>query len=163
MSSARFAHIETNDTLPKLLRHNAKHHGGDVAQREKDRGLWKSYSWSDVHERARLWGLGFKFMGAGRGDTIAIVGDSRPDWVAAAIGAHAVGAMTLGLYQDGLEAELSYLLAFAEVKVVVAENEEQVDKILRMADSAPSIKAIVYNDPRGMRKYNDPRLLHCDA
>ncbi len=162
MMPARFAHVETNDTLPKLLRYNAKTHPRDVAMREKELGLWKSYTWADYCERAKLWAIGLKSLGIGAGDTVAIIGDSRPDWIAAAVGAHAVRAMSLGLYQDALETEVAYLLAFAEAKVVVAENEEQVDKILRVTANVPTVTKIVYCDASGMRKYSDPRLVKRD-
>jgi long-chain acyl-CoA synthetase len=151
-----------NDTLPKLLRHNARMHGADTAQREKELGLWKSYTWTDIHERTKLWAIGFKALGVEVGDTIAIIGDSRPDWIAAAVAAHAVRAMSLGLYQDALDAEINFLLTFSGATVVVAENEEQVDKILRVTEGVTTVKAIVYNDPRGMRKYTDSRLIHRD-
>jgi long-chain acyl-CoA synthetase len=151
------------DTLPKLLRHNARLHGADTAQREKDLGLWKSYTWVDVNERTKLWAIGFKALGVEPGQTVAIIGDSRPDWVAAAVGAHAVRAMSLGLYQDALDAEIKFLLTFSGATVVVAENEEQVDKILRVTEGVDTVKSIIYNDPRGMRKYTDPRLLHRDT
>jgi long-chain acyl-CoA synthetase len=150
------------DTLPKLLRHNAQKHGADVAQREKHLGLWKSFSWADVNERTKLWAIGYKALGVQAGDTIAIIGDSRPDWVAAAVAAHAVRAMSLGLYQDALDAEIKFLLTFSGATVVVAENEEQVDKILRVTEGVSTVKAIVYNDARGMRKYTDSRLIHRD-
>ena len=114
MTSARFAHVAENDTLPKLLRYNARRHGTDVALREKEFGLWKSYTWSDFHERTKLWALALRSLGVGQGDTVAIISDSRPDWIAAAIAAHALRAKSLGLYQDGLEAEVGYLVAYAE-------------------------------------------------
>ncbi len=162
MIPARFAHVEANDTLPKLLRYNARNHGGDTVLREKEHGLWRTFTWADYHERAKLWAIGLRSLGAGRGDAVAIIGDSRPDWVAAAVGTHAVKALSLGIYQDALDAEVGYLLTFSEAKVVVAENEEQVDKILRAAGAASTLKAIVYCDPRGMRKYTDPRLVSRD-
>ncbi len=163
MSSSRFAHLDANDTLPKLVRHNAKLHGDDIAQREKELGLWKAYSWRQVADRVKLWAIGLHTLGIVPGDTVAIIGDSRPDWVAAAIGTHAVRAKSLGLYQDGLDAEINFLVSFAEAKVVVAENEEQVDKILRVTAGVSSVQAIIYNDARGMRKYTDPRLVHRDV
>ena len=163
MIPARFAHIENNDTLPKLLRYNAQHHGGDVILREKEHGLWRTFTWADYHERAKLWGIALRTLGVGPGHAVAIIGDSRPDWVAAAVGTHAAKGHSLGIYQDALDSEVGYLLAFAEAKVVVAENEEQVDKILRTAGAASTLTAIVYNDPRGMRKYTDPRLVSRDA
>ncbi|HJU32323.1 MAG TPA: AMP-binding protein [Hyphomicrobiaceae bacterium] len=163
MNLPRFAHIAANDTLPKLLRYNARHHGGDVALREKKLGLWKSYTWRDFHERTKLWALALRNLGVGEGDTVAIIGDSRPDWIAAAIATHALGAKSLGLYQDGLDAEVGYLIGYAEAKVIVAEDEEQIDKMLRVTASIPSVEKLVYCDPRGMRKYTDARLVDRDS
>src|SRR4029077_9849624 len=85
-----------------------------------------------------------------------------PDWVAAEIAAHAIGAMSLGLYRDVLDEEAAYLLSYGEAKLVFAEDEEQVDKLLSLADRVPNLKHIVYSDPRGMRKYDDPRLIEAD-
>src|SRR5581483_10843465 len=82
-----------------------------------------------------------------------------PDWVAAEIATHAIGGLSLGLYRDVLDEEAAYLLNYGEAKLVFAEDEEQVDKLLGLADRAPSLKHIVYSDPRGMRKYDDPRLM----
>jgi long-chain acyl-CoA synthetase len=163
MTSARFARVAENDTLPKLLRYNARRHGRDVALREKELGLWKSHTWSELQERTKLWALALRSLGVGQGDTVAIIGNSRPDWIAAAIAAHALRAKSLGLYQDGLEAEVGYLVAYAEAKVVVAEDEEQVDKMLRVTAGIPSVQQIVYCDPRGMRKYIDRRLVARDT
>ncbi|NGX94523.1 MAG: long-chain fatty acid--CoA ligase, partial [Candidatus Afipia apatlaquensis] len=86
----------------------------------------------------------------------------RPDWVAAEIAAHAVGGMSLGMYRESLPEEVLYLLTYGETKIVFAEDEEQVDKLLELGDRAPHLKHIVYSDPRGMRKYDDPRLLDAD-
>src|SRR6202008_2307422 len=92
-------------------------------------------------------------------DVIGIIGDNRPDWVSAEIATHALGAMSLGLYRDVLDEEAAYLLSYGEAKLVFAEDEEQVDKLLTLADRVPNLKHIVYSDPRGMRKYDDPRLM----
>src|SRR5204862_935801 len=97
-------------------------------------------------------------LGLGRGDVIGIIGDNRPDWVSAEIASHAIGAMSLGLYRDVLDEEAAYLLSYGEAKLVFAEDEEQVDKLLTLAERVPNLKHIVYSDPRGMRKYDDPRL-----
>jgi long-chain acyl-CoA synthetase len=111
-----------------------------------------------VHDFA----LGLIELGLGRGDVIGIIGDNRPDWVAAEIATHAVGAMSLGLYRDVLDEEAAYLLSYGDAKLVFAEDEEQVDKLLALADRAPNLKHIIYSDPRGMRKYDDPRLLEAE-
>lgn len=150
------------DTFPKMLRLNAVEHGGEVALREKDFGLWREFTWNDYHARTRDFALGMVALGLGRGDVIGIIGDNRPDWVAAEIASHAIGAMSLGIYRDALEEEVGYLLNYGEARLVFAEDEEQVDKLLGLGAKAPHLKHIVYSDPRGMRKYDDPRLIAAD-
>src|SRR6188474_870876 len=150
------------DTFPKLLRLNAREHGGEIALREKDLGLWRVFTWNDYQARVRDFALGMVELGLGRGDVIGIIGDNRPDWVAAEIATHAVGAVSLGLYRDVLDEEAAYLLSYGGAKLVFAEDEEQVDKLLALADRAPNLKHIVYSDPRGMRKYDDPRLMEAE-
>src|SRR5262249_50720494 len=150
------------DTYPKLLRLNARQHGREIALREKHLGLWRALTWSDYQARVQDLALGLVELGLSRGDVIGIIGDNRPDWVAADIAAHAIGALSLGLYRDVLDEEAAYLLNYGEAKLVFAEDEEQVDKLLNLADRAPRLKHIIYSDPRGMRKYDDPRLLSAD-
>jgi long-chain acyl-CoA synthetase len=157
-----FGRIAQADTYPKLLRLNAREHGGDIALREKDFGLWRLFTWNDYQNRVRDFALGLVELGLARGDVIGIIGDNRPDWVAAEIASHAIGAMSLGLYRDVLDEEAAYLLTYGEAKLVFAEDEEQVDKLLNLADRVPQLKHIVYSDPRGMRKYDDPRLMEAD-
>jgi long-chain acyl-CoA synthetase len=150
------------DTYPKLLRLNAREHGAEIALREKDFGLWRSFTWNDYQNRVHDFALGLVELGLARGDVIGIIGDNRPDWVAAEIASHAIGAMSLGLYRDVLDEEAAYLLSYGEARLVFAEDEEQVDKLLNLADRVPQLKHIVYSDPRGMRKYDDPRLIEAD-
>ena len=100
--------------------------------------------------------------GSAAATSIGIIGDNRPDWVAAEIATHAIGALSLGLYRDVLDEEAAYLLNYGEARLVFAEDEEQVDKLLNLADRVPQLKHIIYSDPRGMRKYDDPRLLDAD-
>ncbi|MGM4997246.1 long-chain fatty acid--CoA ligase [Tardiphaga sp. 538_B7_N1_4] len=154
--------VKQADTYPKLLRLNAKEHGQEIALREKDFGLWREFTWNEYHARVKDFTLGMVELGIARGDVIGIIGDNRPDWVAAEIAAHAIGGMSLGLYRDVLDEEAAYLLNYGEAKIVFAEDEEQVDKLLTLADRVPALKHIVYSDPRGMRKYDDPRLLEAD-
>ena len=150
------------DTYPKLLRLNAREHGFETALREKDFGLWRVFTWNDYQTRVHDFALGLVELGLGRGDVIGIIGDNRPDWVSAEIATHAIGAMSLGLYRDVLDEEAAYLLSYGEAKLVFAEDEEQVDKLLTLAERVPNLKHIVYSDPRGMRKYDDPRLMEAD-
>lgn len=150
------------DTYPKMLRLNAREHGSEIALREKDLGLWRVFTWNDYQNRVRDFTLGMAELGIKRGDVIGIIGDNRPDWVAAEIAAHAIGGMSLGMYRESLPEEVLYLLTYGETKIVFAEDEEQVDKLLELGDRTPHLKHIVYSDPRGMRKYDDPRLIDAD-
>lgn len=151
------------DTLPKLLAHNAAHHAGEVALREKHLGIWRSISWADYQERTRAMALGLRALGIVAGEVVGLIGDNRPEWVMGEVAAHAVGARSLGIYRDALDEEVAYLLDYAGAHLVFAEDEEQVDKLLNVADRLPLLRHIVYADPRGMRKYDDPRLMPLEA
>src|SRR5436305_2910868 len=151
------------DTYPKLLRLNAKEYGDEIALREKDFGLWRVFTWNDYQSRVHDFALGMVELGLRCGDVVGIIGDNRPDWVAAEIATHAIGALSLGLYRDVLDEEASYLLNYGEAQLVFAEDEEQVDKLLVLAERVPRLKHIIYSDPRGMRKYDDPRLMSAEA
>jgi long-chain acyl-CoA synthetase len=147
------------DTTAKLLLHNAGRFGGEVALREKEYGIWRVYSWADCRRKVEELALGLLAQGVGRGDVVGIIGRNRPHWLWAELAAHSVGAMSLGIYEDALGKEVKYLLGYAEAKIAFAEDEEQVDKLLEIADRLPRLQWIVYNDARGLRKYADPRLL----
>ena len=151
--------LTKHDTLPKLLALHARDHGGEIAMREKDFGIWHTLSWAQMHDRVRAFALGLRQLGVGKGDVVGLIGDNRPDWVMGEIAAHAAHAMSLGIYRDALDEEVAYLIVYADVKVVFAEDEEQVDKLLNLGERIHTVKHIVYSDPRGMRKYQDPRLM----
>ncbi|HYZ35056.1 MAG TPA: AMP-binding protein [Crenalkalicoccus sp.] len=153
----------TPDTLPKLLLRNARAHRGEIAMREKALGIWRSLTWAEVEARTRAIALGLRALGIGAGEVVGLIGDNRPDWVMGEVAAHALGARSLGIYRDALEEEVVYLLEASGAAAVIAEDEEQVDKLLNIAGRLPRLRHIVYCDPRGMRKYDDPRLLPMTA
>jgi long-chain acyl-CoA synthetase len=146
-------------TLPQLLARNAAAHGEAIALREKEFGIWRAFTWREYEAAVRRRALGLHALGVRRGEVIGIIGDNRPDWLFSELATHALGAMSLGIYRDALDDEVAYLVNYAEVRVVLVEDEEQVDKLLGLGDRIPSVRHIVYTDPRGMRKYADPRLL----
>ncbi len=154
--------LRVHDTLPKVLRLHARERPHEIAWREKRLGIWRTLTWAEVQTRVRDLALGLAGLGIGKGDVVTLIGDSRPDWVAGEIATHAAGAMSLGAYRDALDREVGYLVDYAGAKLVFAEDEEQVDKLLGLGDAIPSVRHIVYSDPRGMRKYDDPRLISTD-
>lgn len=151
--------ISVHDTFPKLLAHHASNHPNDVWLREKDLGIWISYTWGEVATRVRNITLGLAALGARRGDVVGVIGDNRPEWLMGEIATHALGGMSLGIYRDALADEVAYLVTYAGVAVLFAEDEEQVDKLLSLEEKIPTVRHIVYSDPRGIRKYDDPRLV----
>lgn len=144
------------NTFPKLIRRNAQVRPDVPAYREKEFGIWQTYSWKDVYDNSRALGLGLVDLGVQRGDAVAIIGSNRPQlyWVFAA--SQAVGALPVPLYQDGVADEIQYVLEHAEAKVVVVEDQEQVDKVLSIMDQCPSIRYVIYKESRGMRHYKEP-------
>lgn len=103
--------------------------------------------------------LSLQDLGIGEQDVIGLLGDNRPEWVWGELAAHAIKGYSLGIYQDSMHEEVAYLINYAKAKVVIAEDEEQCDKLLELGDEIPSVEYIIYCDPRGMRKYDDPRLI----
>jgi long-chain acyl-CoA synthetase len=148
------------DTFPKLLLRNAERFGDrKVAMREKEFGIWQSFTWKEYHEHVKRFSLGLSSLGLARGDKVAIIGDNRPEWVWAEVAAQAAGAVPLGLYQDSNLKEVAYVIDHSDSTFVVAEDQEQVDKILDIRDQLPKVRYIVYTDPRGMRGYDDSHLI----
>jgi long-chain acyl-CoA synthetase len=146
------------DTFPKFLLVNAAVRGSRPAIREKDLGIWQSWTWSDVKEEVRVLALGLKELGIERGDKIAIIGSNKPRlyWTMAA--AQSIGAIPVPVYQDSVADEMAFVLTHAGAKIAVVENQEQVDKVLSISDRLPSITHIIYDEPRGLRDYDHTRL-----
>ncbi len=152
---------DTADTFPKLLMAKAAEYGDSkVALREKEFGIWQSVTWREYLEHVRYFSLGLISLGLQPGDKIAILGDNRPEWVYAELAAQAAGAISLGLYQDSVAKELQYLIDFADARFVVVEDQEQVDKMLEVWDDLPKVEKVIYYDPKGLRSYREPFLMH---
>src|SRR5438045_1924880 len=147
------------DTFPKLLIKNAERMASRTALREKKLGIWHETSWTAYRDDVRDFALGLLGLGVGRGDKVAILGDNRPFWVCAELAAQSIGAASVGLYQDSNLNEVAYVIDHCDAKVVVAEDQEQVDKILEMIGRLPKVKAIIYDDPRGLRGYDGEQMM----
>ncbi|MBL6612486.1 MAG: AMP-binding protein [Reyranella sp.] len=146
------------DTLPKLVARNAAADPGGAGMREKTRGVWQTYTWADYQDHVRDFAHGLASMGFKRGDKLSVVGDNRPQLYFAQVSAQALGGVSVPVYQDSIASELVYVLNHAETSVIVAEDQEQVDKALSLKDQLPRLRSIVFDDPRGMWAYDDPIL-----
>ena len=146
-------------TLPALLVRNAGRYGARSAIREKEYGVWQTYTWAAYLDHVRDFALGLARLGVARGDRVAIVGDNRPELYWALLAAQSLGAMPVPLYQDAAASEMAYVIDHSESSVIVAEDQEQVDKILEIVPRVARLRHVVYEDPKGLRHYADPRLL----
>jgi long-chain acyl-CoA synthetase len=151
--------MSASDTFPKLLLEQAARRADRVALRRKRFGIWHTYTWRQYAEHVRDTALGLHALGLRAGDRVAIVADNEPEWLFAQLGAQSLGAIPLGIYADTPAAPLRDLVDFTRARVVVAGDQQQVDKVLEVRDRLEALERIVYLDPKGMREYRDPALI----
>jgi long-chain acyl-CoA synthetase len=145
-------------TLPKLLQRNAEQDANGAGIREKSRGVWQTFTWAGYRDQVRDFALGLAALGFKRGDKLSVVGDNRPQLYCAQLSAQVLGGVSVPVYQDSIASELVYVLNHAETSIIVAEDQEQVDKALSLKAQLPQLRWIVYDDPRGLSFYDDPLL-----
>ncbi|MBT2690649.1 AMP-binding protein [Bacillus sp. ISL-47] len=146
-------------TFPQLLIERAYKNGSQVALREKEFGIWNELTYESFLDQVINFSLGLATLGLERGDKLAIIGENRPEWVISELAAQSLGGISVGIYQESLSAELSYIIDDCDATIVVAEDQEQVDKLLEIKETIPKVKTIIYYDPRGMRDYQEDFLL----
>jgi len=152
--------IESLNTIPKILLHNAERFPSNkIAIREKDYGVWQSYSWQDYLDQARDFALGMASLGFKRGDKMAVIGDNRPQLYWGLAACQCLGGVPVPLYQDAIEQELHYILEHSEVRFALTEDQEQSDKLLALKENCPHLEYIFYDDPRGMLQYTESFLM----
>ena len=152
-----------SDTLPKLLLENARKFADRPAIREKDLGIWQTWTWAETAREVRATACGLAALGLRRGESVAVIGDNRPRLYWAITAAQALGAVPVPLYQDAVASEMQYVLEDADIRFAVAENQEQVDKLVEILPRCPKLERVVYDDPRGLRHYDQPQLLSYEA
>jgi long-chain acyl-CoA synthetase len=147
------------DTFPKLLLRNSARFGSRPAFQHKELGVWQTWSWAQVAEIVRAYAAGLHRLGLQQGQTIAVVGSNRPTLYWTIMAAQALRAVPVPVYSDAVADELAFVLAHAEAKLVAAQDQEQVDKILSVSSQLPQLDKIVYDEPRGLDGYDDTRLI----
>ncbi|WP_050527547.1 long-chain fatty acid--CoA ligase [Pseudorhodobacter aquimaris] len=151
-------------SIPALLARNVAQHGSKPAYREKEFGIWQSWTWAQADAEIRAMAMGFMALGLNRGDYVAVIGRNRPQLYWAMVAAQMCGAIPVPLYQDAVAQEMAFVLDHCGARFVVCGDQEQVDKILEVEsewlteDQKPSVEQIVYVDKRGMRKYDHSRM-----
>jgi long-chain acyl-CoA synthetase len=149
-------------TFPQLLQKHASERPNAPAMREKEYGIWQSLSWADLSVMVQQLAAGLHQAGLRRGEHMVVVGANRPRLYATMLAVQSLGAIPVPLYQDAAAAECVYPINNAEVRFAFAEDQEQVDKLLEVRESCPQLERIYYDDPRGLRKYDEPCLASLD-
>jgi len=153
------APAELPDTFPRLLLQHAQWRDKHPALREKDLGIWQTWTWAQVADEVKKLAAGLHVQGFRRGDHLAIIGENRPRMYFAMMAAQSLGGIPVPMYQDAIAAEMVYVFHNAEIAYAVVEDQEQVDKMLEVREQHPRLKHIYYDDPRGLRHYTQEGLL----
>jgi long-chain acyl-CoA synthetase len=154
---------QSADTFPRLLLWHARVRPGRPALREKDLGVWQTWTWAMLAAEVRVLAAGLHELGLARGEHVAVIGENRPRLYAAMLATQALGAIPVPMYQDASAEQTQHVFADAQIVCAIVENQEQVDKVLEVRVQCPEVRHIVYDDPRGLRRYTDPGLLGYDG
>ena len=150
-------------TIPQLLARNVARYGDKPAYREKEFGIWQSWTWAETQGEVEALALGLLKLGVKEGDHIAIIGRNRPYLYWSMVAAQHCGAVPVPLYQDAVAEEIAYVLDHCAARFVIAQDQEQVDKVIEVQEQLPGLEHMVYLAPRGMRKYDHSKLTRFDA
>ena len=151
------------DTFPRLLAYHASTRPRATAIREKDLGIWQSWTWQQVHQEVCEIAAGLLQAGLKRGQHLAIIGENRPRLYFTMTAVQCLGAIPVPMYEDAAAAEMAFVFDNAEIRFAVVEDQEQVDKVLEIREKVPHLKQIFYDDTRGLRNYQQPGLQSYEA
>ncbi|MGH3735467.1 MAG: AMP-binding protein [Micromonosporaceae bacterium] len=145
-------------TLPKLLDQLAADRPHETALQEKRYGIWQPIGWAEYRQRVRDLAHGLARLGVERGDVVAVLGDNRPEWLISELAAQCLGAAVVGVYPTSIGEEIVHILSVAGVSTVIAEDQEQVDKLIKLTGQLPDLRHVIYYDPHGLEHYDQPYL-----
>lgn len=151
--------LDGHQTIPALFRDRCRHHGPATAHREKELGIWQSYSWADYLDHARLIGLGLRALGLQRGDVVSILSEDNKEWMYIDLAAQCMGAVSCGVYTTDSTAQVSYIVNDSGTRFLFVENDEQLDKVLEAEAQMPGLDRIIILDPDGLHDFAHPRCL----
>ncbi|WP_092840332.1 AMP-binding protein [Roseovarius lutimaris] len=146
------------DSIPALLQRNATQYGDKPAYREKEYGIWQSWTWSETEKEIEALALGLINLGVNEGDFIAVIGRNRPYFYWAMVAAQSIGAIPVPLYQDAAADEMAYVMEHCGARFAIVQDQEQVDKLIEVQAGLEHLEHMIYVDPRGLRKYDHHKL-----
>jgi len=149
-------------TFPGRLAEQARRRPGGVALREKKYGIWQEVTWGQYAAHVRALALGLEHLGLRRGDTVAVISGNRPAWLYVELAAQSIGAVPLGIFVDAPPEQIRRVLEHSEARIVLAEDQEQADKVVGVRESLPRLERIIVDDMRGLETYQDPMIESLD-
>src|SRR3990172_4103781 len=150
--------VATHDNFPALFFAQAERLADRVAMRQKEFGIWRRISWNDYARNVRWVAHALLALGLERGDRVAIIGENRPEWLYADVGAQAAGGVVVGIYATSSPEQVQYIMAHSESRFIIVEGEEQLDKLLELRAALPHLERIIVMDPEGLRTFADPQV-----
>ncbi len=150
--------MDSRDTIPKLIRRNHEKLSQRTAMSMKNFGIWQRYSWTEYYEKVKYFSLGLISLGLEPGDVVCIIGDNEPEWFWGEFATQAAGGIVTGIFVDSIPSEVKYIAEHSDAKFAIVNDQEQTDKFLEIKDELPSLKKVIYWDPKGLRNYDDPIL-----
>jgi long-chain acyl-CoA synthetase len=150
------------DTLPKLFLLRCKEMGQKIAHREKDFGIWLSYSWADFHDHARLIALGLIALGLKRGEVVSILSEDNKEWIYTDLGVQCAGGISSGVYTTDSASQLRYLVNDSDSRFLFVENDEQLDKYLSVRNEMPGLAKVIVYDREGLHDFADEKVIFLD-
>jgi long-chain acyl-CoA synthetase len=146
------------DTLPKLLQSRAEREPDRVAMRKKKYGIWNGYNFKEYYEKVRSFGSGLMALGLRKGDAVCIIGENDPEWYWAELGCQSAGGHAVGIFTDCTPEEVYYFIEHSDARFVVAHDQEQVDKVVKILDRLPAVEWVIYWEPKGLWFYDHQKL-----
>jgi long-chain acyl-CoA synthetase len=151
--------IDGCNTIAKLFEKRCKDLTSRTAHREKDMGIWKSYSWTDYYDNAQLIGLGLKTLGLERGNVVSILSEDNKEWLYCDMGVQGIGGIASGIYTTDSGSQVAYLINDSDTKFLFVENDEMLDKFLEVKDEVPGIIKVIVFNPDGLHDFSDDKVI----
>jgi long-chain acyl-CoA synthetase len=147
------------ETIPQIIRDNARKWADHPAMAMKRFGIWQRYSWKEYYATVKYFSLGLVSLGLQPGEVVCIIGDNEPEWFWGEFAVQAAGGIATGIYVDSIPSEVQYVASHSDSKFAIVNDQEQADKFLEIKDRLPLLRKVIYWDPKGMRNYEDPLLI----
>jgi long-chain acyl-CoA synthetase len=157
--SADVMPAENRDTIPQIVKRNYEKWGRRTAMCMKKFGIWQEYSWEEYYSNVKHFSLGLISLGLEPGDVVCIIGDNEPEWLWGEFAIQAAGGIATGIFVDSIPSEVKYIAEHSNAKFAIVNDQEQTDKFLEIKGELPSLKKVIYWDPKGLRHYDDPILI----